>query len=97
MKTSEKTDLLGEVVVDASSTETSLPDLKKLKEGFENEKTVISAFCQNCNSYHELAFTEAEKIFMSLGKPLDFENKYLLLHSCSLCKGEDKSVELQSL
>ncbi len=94
MKTIDKANLLGvvEVSADDVSKEPNLDILKKT----EHPDTVIAAFCQSCGSYHELNFKEVEPIFMTLAQPFDFENKYLLFHSCSECKGEDKTVELKN-
>lgn len=94
MKTTEKEELLG-VVEDSMSGDIQEPDLEILKQ-FENPKSVISAFCTQCRTYHELDFNEAEKVFTSLKQPLEFENKYLIFNSCSLCKGDDKTIFLKT-
>ncbi|HVY36018.1 MAG TPA: hypothetical protein VG982_01960 [Candidatus Paceibacterota bacterium] len=93
MKTVTKNELLGTVVTDSKTDH--VPDLELLKEK-ESETAVISAFCTECGTYHELAFPEAEKIFTELQQPLDFENKYLLFGSCSNCKGPNTSIELKA-
>lgn len=96
MKTTQKDELLGTVMEDDSLlTKENVPDLEVLRN-IENEKAVISAFCSKCSSYHELAFNEAEKVFLVLAQPLSFDGKYLIFHSCSFCKGEDKTVVLKS-
>lgn len=93
METEQKEELLGGVAVEPSDSVGEI-DLEILKK-HEDSNTVISAFCTNCGSYHELGYVAAEKILMTLNQPIEFENKYFLFHSCGLCKGEDMNVELK--
>lgn len=93
-KTMDKEALLGSVTTEEGEHSEAQPDLDLLHT-FEKDTSVIGAFCNHCGTYHELAFPEAEKIFMTLNQSLDFEGKYLIFSSCSLCKFEDKTVELK--
>ncbi len=93
MKIKQKKELLGDVNTQVESSDKS-PNLEILKKN-ENPDTVISAFCKSCGAYHELNFEDGEKIFMVLGQPLIFENRYLLFSSCPECKSEDKTVVLK--
>ena len=93
METEQKEELLGGVAVEPSDVVGEI-DLDIIKK-HEDPNTVISAFCTNCGSYHELSYSAAEKILMTLNQPIEFENKYFLFHSCNLCKGEDMNVELK--
>jgi hypothetical protein len=90
-----KEELLDSIVVDPSGGVVHEIDLEVLKN-HEDPNTVISAFCSNCGSYHELGFLAAEKVLMNLNQSIEFENKYFLFHSCSLCKGDDLTVELKN-
>ncbi len=94
MKPDQKEELLDSVSVHPSEFANDI-DLEVLKN-HEGPDTVISAFCVNCGSYHELNFGSAEKILMTLNQHLAFHGKYFLFHSCSLCKGEDMNVELKN-
>jgi hypothetical protein len=95
METSQtKEDLLGVVSFDPTNKVGEI-DLEILKNK-EDSNSVISAFCSNCGSYHEVGYLDAEKILMTLNQPIGFENKYFVFRSCPICKGEDKTVELKS-
>jgi hypothetical protein len=89
-----KEDLLGVVSFDPTNKVGEI-DLEILKNK-EDSNSVISAFCSNCGSYHELGYLEAEKILMTLNQQINFEGKYFIFHSCPSCKGEDKTVELKN-
>lgn len=91
MKTDKKAELLGEIENTESVGDINLDVLKHQ----ENPNSVISAFCSNCKSYHELDYLAAENIFLALNQSISFENKYLIFGSCSFCKGDDLTVEIK--
>jgi hypothetical protein len=86
-----KGDLLGTVTEEARKI---VPDLDHMKLMADDH--VIIAFCENCGTYHGLDYKAAEEVFIALQQPLEFEGKYLIFSSCSVCKGDEKEIILKS-